>query len=163
LVIVVFALRALRERGSMPPVVVLLTPLEEVGGAPYRSLMEDEMARAAAVLDFEPAWPGGAVKTARKGSGSFLLRAPGPPAHAGADFDKGANAILELARVVREASTLTDRARGVTVNVGVVRGGIRSNVVPDLCEAEVDVRYQSRVDGARIEEALRGLRAEAPG
>jgi glutamate carboxypeptidase len=163
LVVVVFALRALAERGPLPPLCVFFTPLEEVGCEPYREAMEAEMRASAAVLDFEPAWPGGAVKTGRKGSGSFVLRARGRAAHAGADFTRGANAILELARQVVAVSQLTDLARGVTLNVGVVRGGIRPNVVPELAEAEIDVRYLRVEDGRRTEAALHALEPNTPG
>lgn len=163
LVVVVFALRALAERGPLPPLCVFFTPLEEVGCEPYREVMEAEMRASAAVLDFEPAWPGGAVKTGRKGSGSFVLRARGRAAHAGADFTRGANAILELARQVVAVSQLTDLARGVTLNVGVVRGGIRPNVVPELAEAEIDLRYLQVEDGRKTEASLRALKATTPG
>lgn len=162
LVVALFALRALAARGPLPPVTVFFTPLEEVDCAPYRALMEAEMRASAAVLDFEPAWPGGAVKTERKGSGSVLLRARGRAAHAGADFEKGVNAIAELARKVLEAGALTDLARGVTVNVGVIRGGLRPNVVPDLAEAELDFRVRTVEDGRRVERALHALTADDP-
>jgi glutamate carboxypeptidase len=162
LVVAVYALRALLARGPLPPVTVFFTPLEEVDCAPYRALMEAEMRASAAVLDFEPAWPGGAVKTERKGSGSVLLRARGRAAHAGADFEKGANAIAELARKVLAAGALTDVARGITVNVGVIRGGVRPNVVPDLAEAEVDFRVRTVEDGRRLERELHALTADDP-
>lgn len=162
LVVAVEALRLLATRGELPPVAVLFTPLEETDGEPYREVMEDEMRRAAAVLDFEPAWPGGAVKTGRKGSGSFLLRARGIASHAGADLSKGASAILELARQILALSALTDAGSGASVNVGVVRGGIRTNVVPDLAEAEIDVRYTSAEVGRRLEAAFRDLRPTDP-
>lgn len=163
LVVALFALRALRQRGELPPVTLFFTPREEVDCEPYRALMEAEMKASAAVLDFEPAWPGGAVKTERKGSGSFLLRTRGRAAHAGADFDQGCNAILELARKALEVSALTDLRRGVTVNVGVIRGGHRSNVVPDLAEAEVDFRVRTLEEARRIEAALSALRSSDPG
>jgi len=162
LVVAAFALRLLKEEGPLPRVTLFFTPLEEVDCGPYRALMESEMQAAAAVLDFEPAWPGGAVKTERKGSGSFILRAHGRAAHAGADFEKGANAILELARKALELSALTDLGRGVTVNVGVIRGGIRPNVVPDRAEAEVDFRVRTIEDGRRLETTVRGLRPHDP-
>jgi glutamate carboxypeptidase len=163
LVVVVFALRALRARGALPPVTIFFTPLEEVGCEPYRALLESEMRASTAVLDFEPAWPGGAVKTERKGTGSFVLRSVGRSAHAGADFSRGANAILALSQACVEASALTDLARGVTVNVGVVRGGIRPNVVPERAEAEIDVRFKTRADGLRVEAALAALTSRTPG
>jgi glutamate carboxypeptidase len=158
LVIVLFALRTLAARGALPPVTVLFTPLEEVDCGPYRALMEAEMAASAAVLCFEPAWPGGAVKTSRKGSGSFVLRTRGRASHAGADLARGANAILELARQCLRVSELTDTASGVSANVGVIRGGLRSNVVPDLAEAEVDFRFPTLAGGRALEAAFRALR-----
>lgn len=162
LVVALFAVRALLEAGARPPVCLFFTPLEEVAGEPYRGLMEAEMRGSRAVLGFEPAWPGGAVKTERKGSGSMVLRARGRAAHAGGDFEKGVNAILELARKTLQASALTDLPRGVTVNVGLVRGGVGSNVVPDLAEAEIDFRVRTIEDGDRIEKALKALRADDP-
>jgi glutamate carboxypeptidase len=162
LVVVIFALAALREAGGIPPVTVFFTPLEEVGTDAYREVMEVEMRACSAVLDFEPAWPGGAVKTARKGSGSFTLRARGRAAHAGADFEQGRNAILELARRCLEVSAFTDLARGTTVNVGLIRGGLRSNVVPDDAMAEIDVRFATIEEGARIESAVRSMRSSDP-
>ena len=163
LVVVVFALRALRSRGPLPPVTVFFTPLEEVDGGPYLTQMESAMKEAGAVLGFEPAWPGGAVKTERKGSGSFVVRARGRAAHAGADLSRGANAILDLAHQAVRASALTDLERGLTVNVGVIRGGIRPNVVPEHAEAEFDVRFRTLADGRRAEEAFNALTPVVPG
>ena len=163
IVVVVFALRALRTRGALPPVTVFLTPLEEVDGGPYLARMEAAMKDSGAVLGFEPAWPGGAVKTERKGSGSFVVRAHGRAAHAGADPGRGANAILEMAHQAILASALTDVARGVSVNVGVIRGGIRPNVVPEHAEAEFDLRFRTLHDGRRAEEAFRALAPVVPG
>jgi glutamate carboxypeptidase len=162
LVIALYTLRAFAARGPLPPVTVFFTPLEEVDCDPYRALMEAEMSASAAVLGFEPAWPGGAVKTARKGSGSFVLRARGRASHAGADLSRGANAILELARQCLHVSELTDAARGISANVGVIRGGLRPNVVPDFAEAEVDVRYPTAEGGAFLAGALRNLRPVDP-
>ena len=163
LVVVVYALRALRARGPLPPVTVFFTPLEEVDGGPYLAQMEAAMKDSAAVLGFEPAWPGGAVKTERKGSGSFLVRARGRAAHAGADLSRGANAILELAHQAVRASALTDFERGLTVNVGVIRGGIRPNVVPEHAEAEFDVRFRTLAEGRRAAEAFNALAPVIPG
>lgn len=163
IVVVVFALRALRTRGPLPPVTVFLTPLEEVDGGPYLVQMEAAMKASGAVLGFEPAWPGGAVKTERKGSGSFVLRAHGRAAHAGADLSRGANAILEIAHQCVRASALTQLERGLTVNVGVIHGGIRPNVVPEHAEAEFDVRFRTLADGRRAEEAFQALAPVVPG
>ena len=124
--------------------------------------LESEMRACRAVLDFEPAWPGGAVKTRRKGLATFTLRARGVAAHAGADFARGANAILELALRLLDAAALTDLDRGVTVNVGTVRGGSRPNVVPDLAEAQLDIRFRSLADGEIARAALEALRSSDP-
>jgi glutamate carboxypeptidase len=162
LVVALFALRALVARGRLVPVTVFFTPLEEVDCEPYRALMEDEMRSSLAVLDFEPAWPGGAVKTERKGSGSYVLTTHGVASHAGADLARGANAILELARKCLEVSALTDPARGVSANVGVIRGGLRPNVVPDLASAEIDVRFRTWSDGRTLDATLRALAPTDP-
>ncbi len=158
IVVLVFALKALAARGTLPAATVFLTPLEEVGCEPYRSVMEAEMRVSRAVLDFEPAWPGGAVKTQRKGSASFLLRAKGAAAHAGADFARGANAIVEISKRLLEAAELTDLSRGVTVNVGTVRGGTRPNVVPEEAAAEIDARFRTLADGEKVRAALESMR-----
>jgi glutamate carboxypeptidase len=163
IVVIVHALRLLADEGRRPPVHVFLTPLEETRPDPYRERMETEMRACRAVLGYEPAWPGGAVKTERKGAGTFVLRAHGKAAHAGADFLKGASAILEIARKTLEVSALTDLDRGVTVNVGVIRGGIRSNVIPDLAEAEVDIRVKTLDDARRLDAALHALTVSTPG
>lgn len=157
LVVLLYALRALRAAGPLPPVSVFLTPLEEVGCDAYRETMEREMSSSCAVLSFEPAWPGGAVKTERKGSGTVTIRARGRAAHAGADLEKGANAILEVARAALAASALTDAGRGITINVGKIAGGMRPNVVPDRAELTIDIRFRTLEDGRRLETALRAL------
>lgn len=162
IVVLVYALKALAARGALPAVTVFLTPLEEVGCESYRPVMEAEMRASRAVLDFEPAWPGGAVKTQRKGSASFLLRATGSAAHAGADFARGANAILEISKRLLEAAALTDLSRGVTVNVGTVRGGTRPNVVPEEAVAEIDARFRTQADGEAVRGALESMRPSDP-
>jgi glutamate carboxypeptidase len=78
------------------------------------------------------------------------------------DFARGANAILELSRRLLDAAALTDSERGITVNVGTIRGGTRPNVVPDLAEAEIDVRFRTLADGEAARDALRALRASDP-
>jgi len=164
IVVLLYALKAMRasaaagDSGFPLPVTVFLTPLEEVGCEPYRDVMESSMGSCAAVLDFEPAWPGGAFKTQRKGSTTLTLRARGVAAHAGADFARGANAILELSRRLLDAAALTDLESGITLNVGTVRGGSRPNVVPDEAEAQIDVRFRALRDGERACEGVERLR-----
>jgi|SRR5271165_1326461 len=155
-----FALAALREiRGSLPrPVKVLLVSDEEGGSHTSRAITETLAKQCAAVLVCEPSGPGGALKTARKGVGSFTVKVTGKASHAGLDFEKGESAILELAHQIEAISRLTDLERGTTLNVGVIRGGTRSNVVAAEAVAEVDLRIAQKSDGAVMERKIRGLR-----
>ncbi|HEX8130450.1 MAG TPA: M20/M25/M40 family metallo-hydrolase, partial [Pyrinomonadaceae bacterium] len=154
------SLRACATLGLRPsnPVVILLTCDEEVGSQSGRALVEAEARRAARVLVFEPSAPGGRAKTARKGTSSYTVRAQGRAAHAGLDPEKGASAILEIARQIERLHTFNDAARGVTINAGVVSGGTRSNVVAAEAATEVDVRFSTMADALRLEETLLNLR-----
>lgn len=153
------AMRALSDtnRQAAGRVVMLWTTDEEVGSATSRALIEAEARQSRAVLVLEPALPGGGVKTARKGVGEFLLRATGIPAHAGLDPTRGASAIHELARQIVRLTGLTDLERGVTVNVGAIRGGTRSNVIAEHAEADIDVRLPTLVDAGRLTAELQSL------
>ena len=111
-----------------------------------------------AVYVLEPA-QGLAYKTARKGTGNWRIEVKGVAAHAGVDFEKGASAIRELARVVETVSGWTDLKRGLTVSVGMAGGGSKTNVIPAEAWAEVDVRIARKADGARIERKFAGLKA----
>ncbi|MGB7552753.1 MAG: M20 family metallopeptidase [Candidatus Korobacteraceae bacterium] len=159
-----FALWALREiQGGLPrPVTVLLVSDEEGGSATSRALTEKIARKCAAVLVCEPSGPGGALKTARKGVGSFVIKITGQAAHSGLDFEKGHSAILELAHQIQAVSRLTDLKRGVTLNVGVIRGGTRTNVIAAEAEAEVDLRIAKKADGAVMERKVRRLRPVDP-
>jgi glutamate carboxypeptidase len=103
------------------------------------------------------------VKTSRKGCGSYELLVHGVPAHAGLDPSKGASAIRELARQVLRLEELQDPDRGVTINVGVVSGGTRSNVVAAEARASIDVRVPTLADAATLDVAVRRLVPELPG
>jgi glutamate carboxypeptidase len=163
---VLFALRALREQGLAPGrrVVVLLTSEEEIGSPTSRALIEEEARKSAAVLCLEPpVAPDGSLKTARKGVGRFTLKVGGRAAHAGADHAKGISAIAELAHQTLALGAMTDYALGTTVNVGVVRGGTRANVVPAEAEAEIDLRVATVAEGERVVPAILGLQPVIPG
>jgi glutamate carboxypeptidase len=158
---VMFAIRALRESlGSLPrPLTVLLVSDEEEGSRTSRKITEAVAQRCEAVFVCEPAGRGGALKTARKGVGDFTIRVGGVAAHAGLDFEKGHNAILELSRQVQAVSAMTNLERGITLNVGVIHGGTRTNVVPSEAVAEFDLRFTSKIDGDFMARKLRSLRA----
>ena len=121
-------------------------------------MVEEEAGRAETVLVLEPSASGGSVKTARKGTGIFTMSAHGIAAHAGLEPEKGASAILELARQTERLHALNDPARGVCVNVGVFQGGTRSNVVAAEARAEIDLRFATAEDARRLEEAILGAR-----
>jgi glutamate carboxypeptidase len=141
------------------PVNVLLVSDEEIGSSSSRTITEALAKRAAAVLVLEPSFGRqGAVKTARKGVGDYRVRVSGKASHAGLDFQKGVNAILELARQIEKISAFTDLKKGLTVNVGIVAGGSRTNVVPAEASAEVDIRIARLKDAAGIDKRMRSLR-----
>jgi glutamate carboxypeptidase len=142
-------------------IVFLLNSDEEIGSPVSRPITESIARTCNAVYVLEPA-QGLAYKTARKGIGNWRIDVQGVAAHAGVDFQKGANAIRELARSIETVSSLTDLKRGLTVSVGVVAGGTKSNVVPADAFAEVDVRIPRLVDGPRIERKFAALKPRDP-
>jgi glutamate carboxypeptidase len=138
--------------------VLLLTGDEEVGSPESRAVIEHVAAKCGAVFVLEPA-QGLAYKTARKGTGEWRIEVKGVAAHAGVDFEKGANALRELARAIETVSGWTDLKRGLTVSVDVAGGGTASNVIPAEAWAEVDARIASVADGPRIARRFAGLKA----
>jgi len=160
-----FALEVFTADRALPrPVRVLLVSDEEVGSDSSRAITESLAKTTAAVLVLEPAAGlEGALKTARKGVGSYTVSVEGRAAHAGLDFQQGHSAILELARQLISIERFTNLARGITVNPGTVRGGTRSNVIAAHAEAEVDIRIQRMADAAILERKFRALRPTDPG
>ena len=148
-----------RDRRLPRPVTVLLVSDEEVGSESSRMITESLAKKAAAVLVLEPSYGRqGAVKTARKGVGEYLVKVTGKASHAGLDFQKGVNAILELARQIEKISGFSDLKKGLTVNVGIVGGGSRTNVVPAEATAQIDVRIARMKDAAGIDKKMHSLR-----
>ena len=114
------------------------------------------------MLVFEPALPGGVLKTARKGVGTYRLDVRGISAHAGIAPEAGASAITELALQILAMHALQAPERGTTINAGVVAGGSRSNVVAEHAQAEIDVRVSEADEQARIEQAFAALAPHDP-
>ena len=141
-------------------IILLLNPDEEIGSPVSRLVTEKLAAQSSAVYVLEPA-QGLACKTARKGTGNWRIDVTGVAAHAGLDFEKGASALLELARLIEAVSGFTDLKRGLTVSVGTAGGGTATNVVPAHAWAEVDVRIARKSDGPRIERRFASLKAPA--
>jgi glutamate carboxypeptidase len=166
LVEIVFALRALHELGLPPSVipVVLVNSDEEIGSVDsgrFIRLLARGADRALVLEAGEGA--DGKLKIARKGLGRFTVTVRGRPAHAGADFEHGVSAILELSLQVERLFALNDPAGGVTVNVGTIDGGLRPNVVAPSATAVVDVRAPTAAAASRVEHALRALEPALPG
>ena len=153
-------LRACEATGARAhsPVTLLLTCDEESGSPSGRSLVEAEAKRARAVLVLEPPANGGRVKTGRKGTGMFVVEARGRAAHAGLEPEKGASAVLELARQTIHLHAMNDPVNGTTVTVCVLKGGTHSNVVPAEARAEVDVRFSSAAEGRWLEKEILRLK-----
>ena len=168
--IAVFALLALagleRELGLAPALspMLFLNSDEELGSADSARRIHRLARRAARAFVLEPAFgPDGRVKTERKGVARFGLTFRGRAAHAGLHPEQGASAIRELGRTIERLAQLDDPARGTTVNVGVVSGGTRGNVVAAEAHAEVDARFTSIAAGVEIERTIRALAPTLPG
>jgi glutamate carboxypeptidase len=143
-------LRALSELQASPTfaVTLALTCDEEVGSLSGWPLLEEvakaQQTRYAFVM--EPPASGGRVKTGRKGTGIFAIKVEGKAAHAGLEPEKGASAILELARQTEQLHAINHSGSGITLNVGVVHGGTRSNVVAAEAQGEIDVRFSTEAE-----------------
>jgi glutamate carboxypeptidase len=165
LVQMVFALRALESLSLAPaaePVVVINTD-EEIGSPDSFRLIRRLARISARAFVLEPAYGStGKLKTSRKASGAFTITVRGRAAHAGVNPEDGASAILEMSHQVQQLFALNDPRRGVTVNVGTIDGGLRSNVVAPVVRAEVDVRVRTPVDALEIEGAIRALTPLTP-
>jgi glutamate carboxypeptidase len=159
--LVIEVLRTLSELDMKPKfgVSVVLTCDEEVGSASGWPLIErvakEQNTRCAFVL--EPPASGGRVKTGRKGTGIYAIKVEGKAAHAGLEPEKGASAILELARQTERLHAINLSGSGITLNVGVVHGGTRSNVVAAQAEGEIDVRFSTEAESREIERILSTL------
>ena len=163
---IVFALRALRDLDQLPQVtpVVFINSDEEVGSPDSKTYVERLARRAKRALILEPSLgPSGRIKTARKGVGRFEVTLTGRASHAGLDPESGASAILELSHVIQSMNAMNDPELGTTVNVGLVDGGTRPNVVAAHATATVDVRVATAEEGVRFEKAINALRPVTAG
>lgn len=156
--LIVEVLRAMTELKIEPrfAITIALTCDEEVGSFSGWPLLEQTAKSANTRYAFvmEPPALGGRVKTGRKGTGIFAMKVEGKAAHAGLEPEKGASAILELARQTERLHSINASGSGLTVNVGVIRGGTRSNVVAAEAEAEIDVRFSTEAESCEIERML---------
>ncbi|MBD3844475.1 M20 family metallopeptidase [Bosea sp. SSUT16] len=149
-------------RNNLPPIRHLFVSDEEVGSHTSRAIIEAEARRATHVLVTEPAREGGKIVTARKGTARFDITVTGRPAHSGSRHQDGRSAVRELARQIVDLEAMTDYATGVTVNVGVIRGGTRANVVAEHASAEIDMRVPNPEIGDRAIAKLMAIKAYDP-
>jgi glutamate carboxypeptidase len=160
LVQMIYALRAIHYLGLNPPadILVVINSDEETGSADSSPLIRRLARISARAFVLEPAFGRmGKLKTARKASGGFTITVKGRAAHAGNNPEQGASAILEMSWQIQKLFALNDASRGITVNVGTVDGGVRSNVIAAEVRASVDVRVPTRADAVAVEAAIRSL------
>jgi glutamate carboxypeptidase len=136
---------------------------EEIGSPTSRALIEAEGHKAKYVLVTEPARDGGKIVTGRKGVARFEVFVRGVPAHAGSRPQDGRSAIRELANVIQTLEAMTDIKRGVTANVGVVRGGTKPNVIAEEAYAEVDLRVMTIADADEFVPKILNLKSRSEG
>lgn len=153
---------ALSAVDSRDGVTVLVTSDEEVGSPTFQALIEETARGAVAALVLEPS-SAGALKTARKGIAHYRIGVTGRAAHAGLEPERGVNAAVELAHQVLAIAGLGDPAVGTTVTPTALTAGTTTNTVPAAGELAVDVRAFERAELARVDCALRELRARLPG
>lgn len=160
------AIDVLADTGLVPAVapVVVVNSDEEIGSRESTDVIRALAERSDRVMVLEPSLgPAGALKTARKGLGRYTVTVHGKAAHAGLDPTAGASAILELSAVIQSLFALNDPERGVTVNVGMVSGGIQPNVVAPESSAVIDVRVLTTQDAEQVDAAIRALTPSTPG
>src|SRR5215470_12939084 len=159
------AFRQICANGARSPLGItqLYVSDEEIGSPTSRALIEAEGRKAKYVLVTEPARDGGKVVTGRKGVGRFEVFIKGVPAHAGTRPRDGRSAIAELANVIQTLQAMNDVSRGISVNVGVVRGGTRPNVIAEEAYAEVDMRVPTLADAEELVPKILAVKSRSDG
>jgi glutamate carboxypeptidase len=153
----VHAVHGLASLETLDGVEILVTADEEVGSHASRALIEELARQCEAVLVFEGAGEGGALKTGRKGCGTYRVEVLGRAAHAGLEPELGVNALLHAAELLPHLAALSRPAEGTTVTPTMARAGTADNAVPDLCELWVDVRVSHEAEKTRVEAAFESL------
>ncbi|MGA0091286.1 MAG: M20/M25/M40 family metallo-hydrolase [Candidatus Nanopelagicales bacterium] len=148
---------ALLRLGPDDGVGILLTTDEEIGSGCSRAVIEEAARRAEAVLVLEPSVEG-ELKTARKGTSWYVVEVTGRAAHAGLDPERGINALVEAADLVRSATTWAKPDVGTTVTPTTARAGVTDNTVPDRAVIGIDVRAWSSDEQQRVDALARGWR-----
>ncbi|HEV2474496.1 MAG TPA: M20 family metallopeptidase, partial [Chthonomonadales bacterium] len=152
-----YALRLLIEgrQANYSQVTFICNSDEEIGSPSSRPLIQQLARQADAVLVLEPGRAQGTIVSSRKGCGQYRVEVHGLSAHAGVEPQRGRNAILELSYQVQKMQALNGTIPGATLSVGIIRGGERTNVVPDYAYFDMDVRVADQASLKALEEAMR--------
>ena len=160
---IVLAIHALSLLEDLDGVELLITADEEVGSKASRALIEERALACGAVLVLEPSADGGALKTARKGTGTFEVTVHGKAAHAGLEPEKGINSLVAAAQLITRIATFGDPDKGTTVTPTVAAAGTADNVVPAMTRVRVDARVNVAGEKERVEHLMRTLSSDVPG
>ena len=156
----IFGIRAIQDLGKEPIVqpIFIINSDEEIGSEESESLIIEYAKKAGRTMVLEPSLGiDGKIKTRRKGIGEFIISIKGKPSHAGLDPEEGVSAILGLSHIVQQLFRLNKPKQGISVNVGTIEGGERSNVIAAKSKAIVDVRVPTKEDGERIKNEIYNL------
>jgi glutamate carboxypeptidase len=160
---IVLAIHALTMLDDLDGVELLITSDEEVGSKASRALIEERALACGAVLVMEPSADGGALKTARKGTGTFEVVVHGRASHAGLEPEKGINSLVAAAQLIMRIATFGDPEKGTTVTPTVATAGTADNVVPALTRVRVDARVVAQDEKERVEHLMSTLSSDVPG
>jgi glutamate carboxypeptidase len=160
---IVQAIHAIAALDDSSGVELLITSDEEIGSGASRALIEERAVVCGRVLVCEPSADGGALKVARKGTGTFEVLVHGRASHAGLEPEKGVNSLVAAAEVINAVITFADPSKGTTVTPTMAKAGTADNVVPALTRVTVDVRVEQAGEKERIEMLFSGLTTSTPG
>jgi glutamate carboxypeptidase len=160
---IVQAIHGVASLADRSHVEILLSADEEIGSKASRALIEERALACGSVLVLEPSADGGALKTGRKGTGTFEVRIHGRASHAGLEPEKGINSLVELANLIPQIVAIADPSRGTTVTPTLASSGTADNVVPELTSCHVDVRVAVPDEKPRVEAAMAALTTSVPG
>ncbi|WP_425287431.1 M20/M25/M40 family metallo-hydrolase [Paramesorhizobium deserti] len=152
-----FIMAAFNRFAPMVPLVALMTGDEEIGSGTSRPFIEKEAKQAIAVFNSEPGRASGNVVTGRKGGFTYRFDITGKAAHSGVNFTEGASAISELAHKVIALHGLTRVDDGITLNVGLVKGGQSVNTTAPDASGEVDVRFVTNEQRDALIESIEAI------
>lgn len=160
---IVQALHAVVGLDDMTGVEMLFTSDEEVGSGHSRAFLEQRAQACGNVLVLEPSGPGGAVKTGRKGAGTFTVTIDGKAAHAGLEPEAGVNSLVEAAHQVLRINEFGNDALGTTVTPTVAHVGTADNVIPAKAVVKVDARVLDPAEAGRVDADMYALSSQVPG